>query len=66
MTADQVALAEVGDYVGTRQRTDWQMMEGLRYQGVPPQLSGLFQAALESGLKSPSVIRQGNIIQVWI
>jgi len=64
VTADQVALAEVGECVGTWQRNDWQRMEGLRPQGVSLELSGGFQPALESGLKSPSMIRQGNILQV--
>lgn len=64
VTADQVALVEVGECVGTWQGNEWQGMEGFRHEGVPLQLSGHFQAALESGLKSPSVIRQGNILQV--
>lgn len=62
--ANQVALVEVGECVGTWQKNDCQGMEGLRHQDVPPQLSGHFQAALESWLTSPSVIRQGNVPQV--
>lgn len=63
VTADQVALVEMEQFMGTWQRNDWQGMEWLWHQSVSLQLSGYFQAALESGLKRPRVIRWGKILQ---
>lgn len=63
VTADQVALVEVGESVRTWQRNDWLGMESLWHQSVSLRLSGYFQAALKSGLKRPSVVRQGKTLQ---
>lgn len=60
VTADQV---EVGESVRTWQRNDWLGMESLWHQSVSLRLSGYFQAALKSGLKRPSVVRQGKTLQ---
>lgn len=62
MTANEVALVEVGECVGDMAEERLAGAGGTRgHQGAPLQLSGCFQAALESGLKSPSEIRQGNV-----
>lgn len=64
MPADQVALVEVGEWVGTQEGNDTEGMEGLsQAPGRPTAALGTLSSSSRITAERSSVIKQDNILQ---